>query len=83
MINFDDIAENENRNKFINDLLMSNRDVMMNMIYKAIIEQKMGALNANIPREQKLEGLNNVIKWFEDKEEYEKCAVLKNICNKI
>lgn len=83
MINFDDILDSGNQDKFINHLLMSNRETMMNMIYKAIIENKMGALEANVPREQKIEGLNNLLSWFESREEYEKCGQLKNIIEKI
>ena len=52
-------------------------------IYKAIVENKMGALEANVPREQKIEGLNNLLSWFESREEYEKCGQLKNIIEKI
>lgn len=83
MINFDDILDSGNQDKFINQLLMSNRETMMNMIYKAIVENKMGALEANVPREQKIEGLNNLLSWFESREEYEKCGQLKNIIEKI
>jgi hypothetical protein len=83
MINFDDILDSGNQDKFINQLLMSNRETMMNMIYKAIVENKMGALEANVPKEQKLEGLNNLLMWFESREEYEKCGKLKNIIEKI
>lgn len=83
MIDFDDILESGNQDRFMNHLLMSNRETMMDMIYKAIIENKMGALEANIPRSQKLEGLTNLIKWFEHREEYEKCGNLKNIIEKL
>jgi|LauGreDrversion4_2_1035121.scaffolds.fasta_scaffold361393_2 hypothetical protein len=83
MINFDDILNSGNQDKFINQLLMSNRETMMNMIYRAIVENKMGALEANVPREQKIEGLNNLLMWFESREEYEKCGQLKNIIEKI
>lgn len=83
MINFDDILDSGNQDRFINQLLMSNRETMMNMIYKAIVENKMGALEANVPRQQKIEGLNNLLSWFESREEYEKCGQLKNIIEKI
>lgn len=84
MLDFDKLMENDNdKQRFISGLMESNRDIMMNIVYKAIIEQKMGALNSDIPKETKTDGLNVLIKWFEDKEEYEKCAKLKNILNSI
>lgn len=83
MLNFDEILNSGNEEKFFNQLLMANRETMMNMIYKAVIENKMGALNADIPKNQKIEGLTNLIKWFETREEYEKCGALKNIIEQL
>lgn len=83
MINFDIILESGNRGLFINQLLMTNKETMMGMIYKAVIENKMGALASDIPKSNKVEGLTKLLKWFEFKEEYEKCGILKTIIEQL
>lgn len=61
----------------------SSKDTMMNMIYRAIIENEQDALSSNTPTEEKMGALTNVLKYFESVEEYEKCLNLKKIMDKI
>ena len=42
---------------FIEKLKSSSKEIMMDLIYKAIIENEMGALNNNSPKEEKIAAL--------------------------
>lgn len=68
---------------FIEKLKSSSKEIMMDLIYKAIIENEMGALNNNSPKEEKIAALETVIKYFAEQEEYERCHELKKIINNI
>ena len=57
---------------FIEKLKSSSKEIMMDLIYKAIIENEMGALNNNTPKEEKIAALETVIKYFVEQEEYER-----------
>jgi hypothetical protein len=56
---------------------------MMELIYKAIVQNEMGALQNDVPTDEKIEALQTVIRYFSEREEYEKCSDLKQIINKI
>jgi hypothetical protein len=43
----------------------------------------MGALENNTPIEEKIEALQTVIRFFIEREEYERCHELKKIIDKI
>jgi replication-associated recombination protein RarA len=68
---------------FIEQLKSSSKEIMMELIYKAIIENEMGALNNSTPVEEKIAALETVIKYFVEKEEYERCHELKKIISNI
>ena len=68
---------------FIEQLKSSSKEIMMELIYKAIIENEMGALNNSTPVEEKIAALETVIKYFVEKEQYERCHELKKIISKI
>ena len=68
---------------FIEQLKSSSKEIMMELIYKAIIENEMGALNNSTPVEEKIAALETVIKYFLEKEEYERCHELKKIISNI
>mgnify|MGYP000226648718 FL=1 len=68
---------------FIEKLKSSSKEIMMDLIYKAIIENEMGALNNNTPKEEKIAALETVIKYFVEQEEYERCHELKKIIRNI
>jgi len=68
---------------FIEKLKSSSKDIMMELIYKAIIEDEMGALKNNTPKEEKIAALETVIKYLIEQEEYERCHELKKIIRNI
>lgn len=76
----DDIEEYDaSTSSFIKDLQESSKETMMEMIYDAIINKKHGALNGDSPIEAKIYGLNLIINFFKNREEYEKCFEIKKI----
>lgn len=64
-------------------LVDASKDTMMNMIYNAVINHQEQAIYNNVPSEEKVEALTNVLRYFEETEEYEKCYDIKNIIQKI
>lgn len=80
MIDYDGILSNEDHTNFFNSLLTMNKEQIMELTYRALMGRKMGALEGNdVPVENKVEALNSMIKWFSEREEYEKCNDLKKI----
>jgi predicted sugar kinase len=80
MIDYDGILSNEDHSNFFNSLLTMNKEQIMELTYRALMGRKMGALEDNdVSIENKIEALNTMIKWFSDREEYEKCNDLKKI----
>ena len=67
----------------ITNLVENSKDAMMNMVYKALMSNEQEALNSNTPIDEKLEALKNVLCYFENTEEYEKCFNIKKIMDKI
>lgn len=67
----------------IGHLIEGSKDTMMNMIYKAIVNNEQDALSSNTPTDEKMAALTNVLQYFEGTEEYEKCFNLKKIIDKI
>lgn len=76
------LSEFEEHND-IDPLVEASKDTMMNMIYNAIINHTEQAVYNNVPREEKVEALTNVIKYFEEIEEYEKCFDIKKVIQQI
>jgi len=54
-------------------------DAFMNLIYDALQRELSGAIFDQTPLTEKQEALNSMIQYFQDKEEYEKCAVLRDM----
>jgi hypothetical protein len=67
----------------IGDIIEGSKDTMMNMIYKAIVNNEQDALSSNTPSQEKLSALMGVLQYFEGTEEYEKCYNIKKIMDKI
>jgi hypothetical protein len=67
----------------IEHIIQGSKDTMMNMIYKAIVNNEQDALSSNTPANEKLDALTNVLQYFEGTEEYEKCFNIKKIIDKI
>lgn len=80
----DDLDEYDNKETdFIKKLQNASKEDMMEIIYKSIIEKSMGALNHDAPVSVKIEGVQIVLDFFKDREEYEKCTELKKIIDKL
>jgi hypothetical protein len=54
-------------------------DAFMNLLYDALQRELSGAIFDETPLTEKQEALNSMIQYFQDKEEYEKCAVLRDM----
>lgn len=59
------------------------KEMMMDVVYNSIIHNELGVLNADTPTENKIAAIQHVLDFFEGIEDYEKCAELKKIINKI
>jgi hypothetical protein len=80
----DDLEEyNGQETRFIQKLHQSSKEDMMELIYKSIVEHKMGALKHDAPSSDKIEGVQTVLDFFKEREEYEKCSELKKIIDKL
>jgi len=54
-------------------------DAFMELLYSALQNELKGAIFDATPLEEKRQALGSMIEYFSDKEEYEKCAVLRDI----
>jgi hypothetical protein len=80
----DDLEEyNDNEIGFIKKLHESSREDMMEIIYNSIVGDKMGALKHDAPVSDKIDGVQSVLNFFKEREEYEKCKELKKIIDKL
>jgi len=80
----DELEEYEyEETKFIKKLQESSREDMMDLIYNSIVNDRMGALKHNAPVEDKIEGVQKILNFFKEREEYEKCLELKKIIDKL
>ena len=78
----DDIEEyDEGQMGFMKDLQESSKETMMEMIYNAIVNKQHGALNHEASNSTKIEGLTNILNFFKEREEYEKCHEINKIIN--
>lgn len=73
----------EESRKFIKSLHEASKEDMMEAMYSSIVNGKMGALKHNGTLKEKIEGVQTVLKFFKDNEDYEKCKELKIIIEKI
>lgn len=80
----DELEENKyDETEFIKKLQESSKDEMMDLIYNSIVNERMGALKHNAPILSKIEGVQNILDFFKEREEYEKCLELKKIIDKL
>ena len=52
-------------------------------VYDAIIKDESYALYGQFPKDSKIKALDSLINWYTLTEEYEKCAKIKTIINKL
>jgi len=78
----DEILDDDH--EFIKKLHESPKEEMMIHIYNAIVASKRGALKHNDTSiAEKIIGVETVLTYFKDREEYKICAELKNIIDKL
>ena len=69
--------------EFIRSLLLileqTNFDEYMNLSYAVLMSSPSVILKRKDPVDEKLTGINGMIKYFEEKEEYEKCTNLQKL----
>ena len=76
----DDLEEFEDKRiNFIKNNDLTSKQNMMELIYSAITEKKHGALKHDAPTSEKIEGVQTILNFFKEIEDYKKCAVLKTI----
>ena len=84
MIDYDGILSSDDHTSFFNQLLTLNKGQIMELTYRALMTKKMGALSeSSATKENKIEALELMVKWFEGLEEYEKCHNLKKIIQEL
>lgn len=59
------------------------RKKLMNGLYYTIMKDQELAVSSNVPAKEKVFALNNIINFFKETEEYEKCHNIKKIIDKI
>ena len=73
----------EESRKFIKKLREASKEDMMEAMYSSIVNGRMGALKHNGTIEEIIEGVQTVLNFFKDIEDYEKCKELKKIINSL
>ena len=68
---------------FIYGMRHASRTMMMDCVYSAILENSTLVLKSETSKKRKIDAINHILKFFEDIEQYEKCAELKKIIDKI
>ena len=83
---FDDSEDHDfnwNSITYIYGLRHTSRTAMMDVVYNAIIENANLVLSSHTTKHKKTSAINHILRFFEDIEQYEKCAELKKIMDKI
>jgi hypothetical protein len=69
--------------KIIDGLMVSNEDVFFNTLYMAITNHPSYVITSDLENDRKDTILGAMLKHFENKEEFEKCACIFNIKKQI
>ena len=83
MYEFEEDFEDSEESNHIESLRASSKETMMNMIYNAVINGEERALKSDSPSSEKLNALQDILNFFINREEYEKCSNIKKIIDKI
>ena len=73
----------EESRKFIKKLHEASKEDLMEAMYFSIVNGKMGALKHDGTIEEKIEGVQTVLKFCKDNEDYGKCKELKRIIDTL
>lgn len=60
----------------IEGLMVNNRSAFFAALYQAMMEHPTYVILSDMPKERKTEILTNMLSYYEEKEDYEKCAKL-------
>jgi len=81
---YDDIFNDEGINSLSFEMSkLMNEDYFYNIVYEAVMSHPSYVIVANGNEERKLNVISNMIKFFEEKEDYEKCYDLLQIKKEI
>ena len=83
---FDDSEDHDfnwNSITYIYGMKHASRNMMMDVVYKAITENAKLVLHSHTAKSRKIEAIRYILEFFENIEQYEKCAELKKIIDKI
>ena len=82
MYDLGDTPEKSDSNR-IENLREGSKETMMNMIYSAIVNEEERAIKSETDPGEKIIALTNILNFFKELEEYEKCSNIKKIIDKI
>ena len=68
---------------FAQVLLLTNRDLFFTTLYNAIINHPTYVVVSDIPLTRKVEIINEMISYYERREDYEKCANLMKVKKEV
>lgn len=60
----------------IEGLMVSNKSTFFTALYQAMMEHPAYVILSDMPADRKIELLGNMLKHYEDREDFEKCAKL-------
>jgi len=69
--------------KIIDGLMVNNRDAFFEALYRAMTNHPTYVITSDLENDRKKTILDIMLKHFETKEEFEKCASIFNIKNKL
>ena len=68
---------------YIGDMKSESRQMMMDVVYTSIINNEYGVVSSLSKLDTKVGAIKHVLEFFEELEDYEKCAALKKVIDKI
>lgn len=68
---------------YIGDMMADSRQMMMDVVYSSIINNEYGVVNSLSKADRKVGAITHVLEFFEELEDFEKCAALKKVIDKI
>lgn len=68
---------------FAKILLLANRELFYTTLYNAIVTHPSYVILSDIPSPRKLEIINEMIQYYESREDYEKCAHLLKVKKQV
>lgn len=78
-----DELNNEEFIRKLEELKGKDMDAFMEIVFYALSEHQDFAVEDDVPIENKMEAMTKVMKHFERKEEFEKCAFLRDLKQRI